>query len=379
VRSRSQAGTRRALPVLAIAMTATLTNMLQAAAIFVLLLLAIALLNFLVLGGGRAVPFGSLVQGSRIEFVAGDEGRARPRGDAPACLDEAQMRRRIDAAAQVIVTSQPKVAGKSMRAFAHECSPVTAAHKSPATFDNLRQEDRWKLYLLAYREMPGVVADHISGRPLASLLHSIPRDVLLVAMYREEGSRLRSGVNQVLQAACDCHKGQEAPFRWKSMKGWVPKFKGWASPPKNMGEHCRCRIHERDLLNLVQSEEKEIGAYNALSCPTWEAIAADAPNLIFADYRRTGALQGLLAARHCPHLRGQEKHANAASNHTDEIAVAPEDGDADVPLADWLIAKGPMLEWALHHDADATCKAEARRMGARLAACPDGYLDYDTL
>merc|ERR1740129_2312544 len=131
VRSRSQAGTRRALPVLAIAMTATLTNMLQAAAIFVLLLLAIALLNFLVLGGGRAVPFGSLVQGSRIEFVAGDEGRARPRGDAPAFLDEAQMRRRIDAAAQVIVTSQPKVAGKSMRAFAHECSPVTAAHKVP--------------------------------------------------------------------------------------------------------------------------------------------------------------------------------------------------------------------------------------------------------
>jgi len=360
-------------------MTARLTNMLQTAAILVLLLLAIALLNLLVLGGGRAVPFGSLVQGGRLEFVAGDEGRAWPRGGAPACLDEAQMRRRINAAAQVIVTSSPKVAGKSMKAFAHECSPVTAEHKKPNTFDNLRKEDRWKLYLLASREMPGVVADHITGRPLASLLHSIPRDVLLVAMYREEGSRLRSGVNQVLQSACNCQKGKEANFRWKSMKGWVPKFEGWASPPKNMGGHCHCRIHERDLLNLVQSEEHEIGASGALSCPTWEAIAADAPNLVFADYRRTGALQGLLAARHCPHLRHQEKHENRGSAKRHEIAVAPEDGDADVPLADWLIAKGPMLEWALHHDANATCKAEARRMGAQLAACPDGYLDYDTL
>lgn len=257
-----------------------------------------------------------------------------------------------------------KAAGTSLKDFSKACNGPSYSELR----DNFISDLRFDLadILSNFYRMPLVIASHLYHVDnLVYLLENAARNALIIYVHRDETKRLSSAINQVVTDWCRRGNGY-ADSVIKPPKGFFYKEQ------KN-----KCYVEESKLINVaIKKKESEIGlgATELLPCEAFEAIKANAPNMMFLDYKYGNDLQNLLAEKYCPSLADKPVESNVASAKEYEAFVQVKNSEI-VPLNDWLKAKQSTLEWALGLHHKATCRAKTRIMEDKLFSCETGFLN----
>ena len=281
---------------------------------------------------------------------------------------------------QVIITMPAKAAGTSLKVFATQCNDDSYSQLQNNFLNN--ETDLSKILTNSLR-VPPVVASHMyTSEPLIYLIENIPRSTLLIYAHRDETSRLQAAIHHVVDYYCEQNRTD-------------------ATRDGN-----DCHISEDNLIeNIIKPKMREIdfGASEVLPCGTYEAIKANAPTMVFMNYKNANVLQHLVARKYCPHIMYQATELNVASKKKHNLfvlvnvknltaaeggvnnATASQGGVRNttsaegrverVLLKDWLKAKESTLEWALGLNRNGSCKAKTRKMEDELLSCQDGFLD----
>lgn len=256
-----------------------------------------------------------------------------------------------------------KAAGTSMKDFSKACNGPSYSE----LMDNFISDLRFDLadIISNFYHMPHVIASHLYHVDnLVYLLKNVGRNTLILYVHRDETKRLSSAINEVVTNWCrggNGHVEVEAPrnFFYKRKQN-------------------KCYVEEKKLINVaIKKKEHEIGlgASELLQCEVFEAIKANAPNMVFLDYKYGNNLQKLLAEKYCPNLVDVPVESNVASAKEFEALVKITNSEETVPLNEWLKVKESTLEWALGLHHEATCRAKTRIMEDVLFSCENGFLN----
>ncbi|KAL7553838.1 hypothetical protein ACHAWF_017161 [Thalassiosira exigua] len=267
----------------------------------------------------------------------------------------------ISGTEQVIILLPAKVAGTSLKDFSKACNERSYGELG----DNFINSGFEHVVTNSFR-MPPVIASHINRvENLLYMIENAPRNTLLIYVHREETKRLSSAVSEVVTNWC--RRGNGYPdILLEPPKGFFYKE-----------ESRNCYVSENKLIDVAIKEkvlEIGLGATELLPCETFEAIKANAPNLLFMDYKNANQLQQLLGKKYCPNLANEPVKSNVASEKDWQAFVRLGHGAKTVTLGSWLEAKRSTLEWALGLHRGATCRAKARIMEDQLFGCESGFL-----
>lgn len=255
-----------------------------------------------------------------------------------------------------------KAAGTSMKDFSKACNGPSYSE----LMDNFISDSRFDLadVISNSYHMPPVIASHLYHVDnLIYLLENVGRNTLLIYVHREETKRLSSAINEVVTNYC---RGGNGHVEISAPRDFFYKR-----------QQNKCYVEEKKLINVaIKKKESEIGigASELLQCETFEAIKANAPNMVFLDYKYGNDLQKLLAGKYCPNLVDLPVESNVASVKEFEALVKMKNSET-VTLNDWLKAKENTLEWALGLNHAATCRAKTRIMEDVLFSCESGFLN----
>ena len=261
----------------------------------------------------------------------------------------------INSTHQTIIATPAKAAGTSLNRFSQYCN-------SDSKFINfLNYPDTMEKLLTHSYEMPGVITGHLPQyRPkaLIDIIKNVPTDTLLIYSHRQETSRVKSAVKQVITKGCEGYRDRGAELMYKSEGS--------------------CYITESNLVKLIKKKPQEIGGSGPrfLTCNTFDAIENYAPTLVFMDYKKVSRLQERIAAKYCPEEGPKNENVGATKIQT-YVSISSENGtNTNVTLDDWLETKSSTLEFSLRLNHDASCMATIRKMERELYSCKDGFLKY---
>ena len=305
-----------------------------------------------------------------IQFDAGD-------GDENDGTSSTTLDILISTSNQIFITMPAKAAGSSLKAFTNICMSGMKNTYSKDNFPNLASDAKEE-FLMSSLKLPNIITSHsLTDQVLIDIVqHSStpPRQVLHIHMYRDETSRLLSGIKEVINLEV---------CRWTSKKA------GFSPLNLALPDESYCMISEQELIQMIQSRTREIGYGNVetLTCNFYDAVDTNHPNLVFMHYSHANRLQAILAKHHCPELlldRGGAKESNTSKGKSiDKIFVklknptvsakqeSSQNTDDRVTLNEWLEAKANLLEWSLQLKTDATCQGRTKQIQDSLMQCPN--------
>ncbi len=289
-------------------------------------------------------------------FVAEQTHQSKQMGQCLGLDLDDGMDNLLDKYKQVFVAMPAKAAGSTYKMFTNKCMQSTGTPKF-TTHDNiLNHVEKMRSAFKYQLELPSLVASHFyTAEPFQSLLKHATKDTLIIYSHREETSRFKSAVKQVISRLCNTAKKE----------GGIELLEN------------ECRVTESKLLKVVETKQNEIaiGPKRLLSCKTFESIQENAPNLAFVNYKQATKLQKLLSKHHCP-KSPDDVMANVAKNKISMSVVLEggKDNGTIVSIDDWMEAKSGMLEYVFNARRDWSCLATMKDIEEEVFACPDEAL-----
>jgi hypothetical protein len=266
---------------------------------------------------------------------------------------------------QVFISMPAKAAGTSLKDFAIECSGGDTSHH-PDNFIN--NPNYLRPFLLKSVKVPKIVASHVfTDQPMIDLMRYGSQNSVLFYIYRDETDRLLSAIRYVVKNRL-CVPGEG---RWTYKKSFkVPKDVFHVQLNESF-----CTFDEEPFVeHLIQAGVAEVGlGARALTCDLWKEIDETAPKIVFVHYSQVDHLQAALLEKYCPHAKTKQSNLNNNNSTTKmEYRVRVQSGKGqqqEIPLDDWLQAKGPTIEFALKLSAG-SCKHKTRTLQEEMKTCP---------
>lgn len=287
------------------------------------------------------------------------------------CLTfDGEMKQLVHQSDQIFIAMPTKAAGSSLRIFVNsKCMKYRA---QDYTFNAGWRAKR--SFLQDVYETPKVIASHIKGNELVSLIQQMTRNSLLIYIHREETDRVISAVRHIVDMRL-CSEEQI----WKR----TPLVNGKDNESFVIRNGTRCIITDETLFNQVVTHKRRLeigqGAPEALTCEFYDAIKENSPKMVFMHYTQSDRLMELIANKYCPNEK--PFHANANTNVKKDIASMvnlTRTGEL-VGLNDWLEKKRNVLEWSLDLKQGATCQGRTRKMEDILFSCSDEIVSKEFL
>lgn len=239
----------------------------------------------------------------------------------------------------VYVVFPAKAAGSTMKTFTNECLQMDSKFVNvlgSSDFDGL-----FKM-LQSERQVPPIISSHLYGsRSFVEVAKNSITNSLIIYIHREETSRLKAAISQVVK-------------RQKSTKA----------------------ITEADLFFLMKHPMYEIpiSGTTILNCDSYQSIEDNAPNLVFLHYKQTDKLLQLLSKRHCPNYEPRRVNVNSEK----QKVTVEMNNNSTMDLEEWLDNKANLLEHAFYIKNEGSCQAKTRKMQHNLFSCPDEALHYSS-
>jgi hypothetical protein len=300
--------------------------------------------------------------------------------DTGNCLDMQELDRVVSSANQIFILMPAKAGGQSLNVFADRCTTAELNYgKGHFSTDNtlhLGQEELER-YMTLHVHPPKVISSHVKDpKPMLRLIDSVEQSSLVIFMYRNEFSRLKSAIKYVAsKRMCAPGSHYHTPF--------VSYYGNDVTSNAIEVKDGRCTIDEDFLLQVVKDQKAEIGmGNNLLNCGMYDSIERSDPNLIFAHFTESDALQKIVAKHHCPEARDIPVRINdqASSLLKDGTVtttnVYSKNANATVDIAEWVESKGPMLSWilGLHDNEGPLCNPKTKEMESDLLTCPSHFI-----
>jgi len=258
----------------------------------------------------------------------------------------------------VFIAMPAKAGGSSMQKFAQRCTK-SRTNKVDRRINTTSVEHSMSFLVdNGFYDIPGkVLAFHLyRDEPFEVLLDNIPRDALVVYVYREETGRLLSAIKQVLYMTCLKNKHPES-----------------ITPIVNGNQ---CQFDEKAIVeNVIRKRIFEVGwgIPEIMTCGFYEAIERNFPRMVFIHYKQLDSLQEIVGKHKCPDVEvpvqknmGYEKHI--------EMSIKLDTSGELVSLNDWIEERRDMLEWTLQLKGGNKCQAKTRTMEDELLACENELL-----
>ena len=275
------------------------------------------------------------------------------------CLTfDEDLDQRVANASQIFITMPAKAAGTSLKTFTNKCTNFQY-------WDNfITSPNDVKGFLSASMDLPTIITSHIPDHEaLTRLAQTSPNDVLNIFIYREESERKVSAIKHVV-GNCFC-----ADICWP---GVVPS--DYVEIMKKETGACIIESETDLIYNVIGKGLWEIGfdTNGILSCPLYEAIEDNDPNMIMVNFKEADKLQEVLARHHCPELMDELPYHINYSNSDNVWIRTKEDGQL-VHLDDWAKSKQDFFDWAFDPttDLDQRCQAKTRALEKQMLQCED--------
>lgn len=234
----------------------------------------------------------------------------------------------------VYVLYTAKVASSTMKFFTSGCLQLEEVDNS---IMNHMEE-----FLTRERQIPPFLGIRIPrSNAFVSIAQQSIKNSLIIYIHREETSRLKSAIRQVLT------KTIPAP----------------TIPEKKVLQNIRAKVGEIG-----------VGGHGILTCDTYDAIEDNAANLVFLHYTQTDKMMKLLAKHHCPGY--EQKHVNDGSDKDKKSVKLGDDSLMD--LDEWIDAKLNLIEHTFNLKSEGSCQAKTRKMEHNLLSCPDEAYHYSS-
>lgn len=253
---------------------------------------------------------------------------------------------------QVFIVTPSKAGGTTMQEFARQCGRQNGLESpNSAILSNQHWEEN-----PGNLQVPSVISAFSTDPKgvLKDLVQHATRQSLIIYLHREETDRLQSAIKEVVR------------------RDWGE----WSKDGVKDGG--RVVVDEASLIQVIKRQKHEIGqgVVESLSCDLYDAIADNAPSMIFANYKQSNRLQKLIAKHHCPELLNQPGvHQNLAGDKQQVSIrlVNSQNGGktTDVSLEEWLHSKRNVLEVLLKMKQKLTCQAVTRQLEDVIYGCPD--------
>ena len=287
--------------------------------------------------------------------------------EAPKCLTfEEDVEKRIAEASQVFITMPAKAAGSSLKTFEQKCLDFQY-------FDNFIIEESYvQKFLSSTMDLPKFIVSHIPDHlAITRLAQTTPKDVLTIFIYREESERKVSSIKQVVEY-CFCED-----ICWPGVN---PSDYVEITKDKESG-HCIIESETDLIYNVIGEGMWEIGfdTNGILSCPLYDAIDDNDPNMLMINYKEVDKLQEILARHYCPELLDQLPiHVNFSSQKQNEAYVRVQESGEVVPVDEWAKSKQAFWDWAFDptSDGDKRCQVRTREMERQMFACEEQVVDF---
>jgi hypothetical protein len=286
------------------------------------------------------------------------------------CLTlDVEMKHLVQESDQIYIAMPTKAAGSSLRIFVNsKCMKYRA---QDYTFHAGWRAKR--SFLQDVYETPKVIASHVKGNELVSLIQQMTRNSLLIYIHREETDRVISAVRHIVDTRL-CSDEQV----WKR----TPLVDGKDNDSFVIRNGTRCIITDDTLFNQVVTHKRRLeighGAPEALTCELYEAIKENTPKMVFMNYTQSDRLMELIASKYCPNEKPFHANTNNVKNGITSMVNLTRSGEL-VELKDWLEKKRNVLEWALDLKQGATCQGHTKKMEDILFSCSDGIVDKEFL
>lgn len=286
------------------------------------------------------------------------------------CLTlDGELKQLVQESDQIFIAMPTKAAGSSLRIFVNsKCMKYRA---QDYTFHAGWRAKR--SFLQDVYETPKVIASHVKGNELVSLIRQMTRNSLLIYIHREETDRVISAVRHIVDTRL-CSDEQV----WKR----TPLVDGKDNDSFVSRNGTRCIITDDTLFNQVVTHKRRLeighGAPEALTCELYDAIKENSPKMVFMNYTQSDHLMELIASKYCPNEKPFHANTNNVKNGITSMVNLTRSGEL-VELKDWLEKKRNVLEWALDLKQGATCQGHTKKMEDILFSCSDGIVDKEFL
>jgi len=273
----------------------------------------------------------------------------------------------------------PKGGGLSLEGFTNMCFPPKNLGFAESIFTPLTEDHRFM-----HAEIPELLTGHVDRIDvLTHIMNSIPKDALVILMYREESSRKTSAAKFVATERL-CGDLRE-PFPGLGPTG-LPEYDNHPLVyPNDVGvyhENGKCIIgDEHAFIQKVMVERYiEVGSEmnHLMSCPFHEALKNNFPNFVLVNYKQADGVQMALAKRFCPQIMPVlPLHVNVSGEKGDkeEPHIKVKETGKVIELSEWAESKRMFFDWALHwengQDDYVSCQADTRFYENTLLTCKD--------